>query len=115
MITVGMNYKVVPGKDEQFTSVFSKVLEIMSRMDGHKETHLYRDVYAEHDYLIVSEWTSEEAFNAFINSDQFRNVANWGKANVLRGRPTHEVYGRESSPADTAPAPGGGGCPMHGS
>ncbi len=93
MITVGMNYNVIPGKDEEFTAVFAKVLQIMADMPGHGETHLYRDVFSEHDYLIVSQWNDENAFNAFIASDRFRNVANWGKANILRGRPTHQVYG----------------------
>lgn len=103
MITVGMDYKIVPGKDEQFTSVFAKVLEIMADMPGHTRTHLYRDVFAEHDYLVVSEWSDEDAFRAFIASDRFRNVADWGKENVLRDRPKHEIYGGEApagTPAD---------------
>ncbi len=124
MITVGMNYKIVPGKDEEFTKVFTKVIGIMEGMDGHTETHLYRDVFAEHDYLIVSEWTDEGAFEGFIHSDQFKNVANWGKENVLRDRPTHEVYGgqqavaavaamrSESDDSDNASAAGEGKCPF---
>lgn len=106
MITVGMNYNVIPGKDQEFTSVFSKVLQIMSDMPGHAVTHLYRDVYSEHDYLVVSEWSDEAAFDAFIASDRFRNVTDWGKENVLRGRPTHEIYGgsaKDPSPADGCP------------
>jgi len=110
MITVGMNYQIIPGKDEDFTKVFSKVLDIMAKMDGHVETHLYHDVFAEHDYLIVSEWSDESAFDGFIASDQFKNVADWGKLNVLRGRPTHEIFGSENKPADKASS---GGCPVH--
>ncbi len=53
MITVGMNYKIIPGKDDEFTSVFAKVMQIMKDMPGHGETHLFRDVYSEHDYLVV--------------------------------------------------------------
>ena len=34
MITVGMNYKIIPGKDEEFTAVFSKVVQIMKDMAG---------------------------------------------------------------------------------
>jgi heme-degrading monooxygenase HmoA len=97
MITVGMNYKVIPGKDEQFLAVFRKVREIVEQMEGHGWTKLYRDVDSPHDYLLISEWTSEEAFRAFIASDRFRNVTNWGKENILAERPTHEVYG-ESRP-----------------
>lgn len=104
MITVGMNYKVIPGKDEQFTSVFAKVLTIMGEMAGHGETHLYRDVFSEHDYLIVSEWSDESAFDAFIASERFKNVTDWGKSNVLTGRPKHEIYGRGQT--DSASCPG---------
>ena len=93
MITVGMDYKVIPGKDAEFTAVFAKVLDIMADAPGHTSTHLYRDVFSEHDYLVVSEWSDDDAFRGFIASDRFRNVANWGKENVLRARPTHEVYG----------------------
>lgn len=92
MVTVGMNYQVIPGKDEEFIAVFGKVVELMQQMDGHGETHLYRDVHAEHDYLIVSEWSDEEAFRNFIASDSFRNVADWGKKQILAGRPSHQVY-----------------------
>jgi len=109
MITVGMDYKIVPGKDEEFLAVFKKVVGIMAEMPGHTKTHIYRDVDAEHDYLIVSEWTDQEAFEAFIASDRFKGVASWGKEHVLRTRPTHEVYGSEAPP----PSEPAGGCPMH--
>jgi heme-degrading monooxygenase HmoA len=97
MVTVGMNYKVIPGKDEQFTAVCGKVIEAMAGMPGHVKTHLYRDVWSEHDYLIVSEWSDEQAFNDFISSDRFRRVADWGKENILAGRPSHQVYGGDQS------------------
>ena len=105
MITVGMDYKIVPGKDDEFIAVFKKVMGIIADMPGHAETHLYRDVWAEHDYLVVSEWTDEAAFNSFIESDRFKNVTTWGKDNVLRTRPKHEVYGR-SAPSDGPAATG---------
>jgi heme-degrading monooxygenase HmoA len=104
MITIGMNYKVIPGKDEEFTSVFTKVMGIMDGIDGHDTTHLFRDVHDEHSYLVVSEWSSQDAFDAFIASDRFKNVADWGKANILAGRPTHEVYGKDSAPPSGCPA-----------
>ena len=103
MITVGMNYNVIPGKDEQFVAVFTKVLQIMGDMPGHGETHLYRDVYSEHEYLIVSEWTDEAAFDAFIASDRFKGVTDWGKAEILTGRPKHEIYGSEKEPEAKCP------------
>ena len=103
MITVGMDYKIVPGKDDEFISVFKKVMQIMADMPGHAATHLYRDVDQEHDYLVVSEWTDEAQFNAFIASDRFKNVAAWGKENVLRTRPKHEIYGGTTTPSGECP------------
>ena len=104
MITVGMNYKIIPGKDEEFTAVFSKVMQIMNLMPGHGETHLFRDVYSEHDYLIISEWTDEAAFNSFIQSDRFKNVTDWGKKEVLASRPKHEIYGSGDTTEEKCPA-----------
>lgn len=121
MITVGMNYSVIPGKDEEFTSVFAKVLDLMNGMDGHEKTNLYRDVWSEHDYLIVSEWSDQAAFDGFVSSERFKGVVDWGKEKVLASRPTHEIYGTNNveNPA-TAPAaaanptatPSSGGCPV---
>ena len=92
MVTIGMNYKVLPGKNEVFEKAFAAVLEAMEGMEGHGESHLYRDVADESSYLIVSDWSSEDAFTAFMRSEQFARVANWGKENILAGRPSHTVY-----------------------
>lgn len=104
MITVGMDYKVIPGKDEEFVAVFDKVLGVMNDMAGHAESHLYRDVFSEHDYIIISQWSDHAAFDAFIASDRFKNVASWGKENVLAARPKHEIYGDDN--------PVSNGCPV---
>lgn len=107
MITVGMDYKVIPGKDEEFTSMFSKVMDIMKDMPGHTVTHLYRDVYSENDYLVISEWSDQAAFDDFIASDRFKGVTNWGKENVLRDRPKHEIYGQSDGLSSDAKCPAG--------
>ncbi len=92
MVTIGMNYKVLPGKEETFEKAFRSVLEVMAEMEGHSKTNLFKDVDDLQSYLIVSDWSSEEAFNGFIQSDKFRGVTNWGKENILAGRPSHTVY-----------------------
>ena len=43
-------------------------------------------------YLITSEWSDEDAFKSFIQSQAFRDVTNWGKEQILSGRPQHKVY-----------------------
>ena len=92
MVTIGMNYKMIPGKEEVFENAFNSVLKVMEEMEGHSKSFLYKDVNDPQSYLIVSDWSSEEAFNGFIASDKFKNVVNWGKENILAGRPTHTVY-----------------------
>lgn len=92
MVTIGMNYKVLPGKGEAFEKMFNKVLEVMKEMEGHTKTFLYKDVNDSNSYMIASDWNSEEAFNAFMQSDKFRQVADWGKESILAGRPEHNIY-----------------------
>ena len=108
MVTIGMNYKVIPGKGETFETAFNKVVKAMGGIDGHDETHMFHDINDPLHYLIVSQWSSKSAFDAFIASDTFKNVANWGKEKILSDRPKHEVYGGdEPAGADACPAGAG--------
>jgi heme-degrading monooxygenase HmoA len=92
MTTIGMHYDVLPGKEQTFVDGFLGVLEALKSVAGHEESHLYEDVQQKGSYLIVSQWTRMEDFQAFIRSDTFRNVTNWGKEEILKGRPRHKVY-----------------------
>lgn len=92
MVTVGMNYSVLPGKEEVFERAFASVLDVMKQMPGHAASHLYKDVSATSNYLIVSEWNDRQAFDSFIRSEQFAKVTNWGKEQILAGRPKHHIY-----------------------
>jgi heme-degrading monooxygenase HmoA len=94
MVTIGMNYKVIPGKESVFEKAFNNVLNVMKEIEGHSASFLFKDVNDPQSYLIVSDWNSEDAFNGFIRSEKFRNVADWGKENILMGRPSHTVYKR---------------------
>lgn len=90
--TIGMHYDVIPGKETEFEQGFTAVLEHLKTVAGHVESHLYEDVNAEGSYLIFSQWQSKESFEAFLHSDAFRKVTSWGKAEILRSRPRHQVY-----------------------
>ena len=92
MVTVGMNYRILPGKEQAFESVFKAVVAAMDTAPGHSASKLYRDAFDTASYLIISDWNDRAAFDAFIASEQFRNVADWGKEQVLAGRPTHAYY-----------------------
>jgi heme-degrading monooxygenase HmoA len=95
MVTIGMNYKVIPGKEHDFIAMWNKVLEIMNGAEGHAESHLYSDVNEPNSFLIVSEWTRKDAFDAFTRSETFAKVVSWGREQILMGRPKHEIYGQD--------------------
>jgi heme-degrading monooxygenase HmoA len=92
MITVGMNYHVLPGKQSEFEAKFQGVIDALKAAAGHTSSTLWKDVADDASYLITSEWNDEQAFKDFIQSDAFRAVTNWGKEQILSGRPQHKVY-----------------------
>ena len=92
MITVGMNYHVLEGKQQDFEDKFASVIEALRAAAGHSNSTLWRDVSDSASYLITSEWSDEQAFTDFIRSDAFRAVTNWGKEQILSGRPQHKIY-----------------------
>ena len=92
MITVGMNYHVIEGKQQDFESKFAAVIEALRAAPGHSTSTLWKDVADGASYLITSEWSDEDAFKGFISSQAFRDVTNWGKEQILSGRPQHKVY-----------------------
>ena len=92
MTTIGMNYEVIPGKEEEFERGFLSVIEVLKTLPGHVESHLYEDVASVGSYVILSEWSTKEDFDRFIHSDTFKQVVAWGKAEILRSRPRHKIY-----------------------
>lgn len=93
MVTIGMNYEVLPGKETIFEDACARVIETMQGIAGHAQSKLFKEVGdGKRLYLIVSVWQSEDAFRGFVASDAFRKVTNWGAQNILAGRPTHTVY-----------------------
>lgn len=93
MVTIGMNYFVIPGKEQIFEDAVANVIETMKGISGHEASSLYREVAdGEPTYLIVSRWQNEQAFDDFVASDAFKKVTNWGSAHILRGRPQHTTY-----------------------
>jgi heme-degrading monooxygenase HmoA len=92
MITVGMNYHVIEGKQQDFEDKFAAVIDALNTAEGHTSSTLWKDVSDGASYLITSEWNDEAAFTEFIRSEAFRNVTNWGKEQILSGRPQHKIY-----------------------
>ena len=92
MTTIGMHYDVVAGKEAEFERGFVGVIEHLKSIPGHVESHLYEDVQSTGSYVILSQWQTRESFQAFLQSDAFKQVTAWGKAEILRARPRHKVY-----------------------
>ena len=92
MTTIGMQYEVKPGKEEEFEQGFLKTLELLRTLPGHVESNLYEDVASVGSYVIISRWATKEQYQAFLQSDAFKAAVAWGKAEILRSRPKHRVY-----------------------
>ncbi|MCH2116119.1 MAG: antibiotic biosynthesis monooxygenase [Pirellulales bacterium] len=92
MITVGMNYHVIEGKQADFEEKFAAVITALEAADGHTSSTLWKDVSDSASYLITSEWSEEEAFMSFIQSQAFKDVTTWGKEQILSDRPRHKIY-----------------------
>jgi heme-degrading monooxygenase HmoA len=92
MITVGMNYHVIEGKQTDFESKFAAVINALRAADGHSSSTLWKDVGDDASYLITSEWSDEQAFLDFIHGQAFKDVTSWGKEQILSGRPQHKIY-----------------------
>lgn len=92
MVTVGMNYHVIEGKQQDFETKFAAVLGALKAAPGHTHSTLWKDVADGASYLITSEWSDEQAFASFIQSQAFRDVTSWGKEQILSGRPQHKIY-----------------------
>ena len=95
MTTIGMQYDVIAGKEQEFEKGFLAVIDHLKTVAGHVESKLYEDVQSTGSYLILSQWKTKEDFDAFLHSDAFRTVTSWGKAEILRGRPRHKVFTNE--------------------
>lgn len=92
MVTIGMNYRVLAGKNGEFEDKFRAVLVAINATEGHEESHLFKDIDDADSYLIVSNWVELEAFQTFIQSAAFKEVTSHGMANLLAERPRHKVY-----------------------
>lgn len=93
MLTVGLYYDVIPGKEETFEKMFSGVVEEIGKMEGFVSALLYKRVDQPNSYLIYSEWRDAESFDKLIKSREFSDVKDQGPQ-LLLTRPHHKIYNR---------------------
>ncbi|MEM0121345.1 MAG: antibiotic biosynthesis monooxygenase [Thermoprotei archaeon] len=91
MISIGLYYDVIPGKESEFEEVFNTVKSSLEGSEGFVSAILYRRVDKPNSYLIYSEWRSLEDFRAFIRSRAFKQVTSDGKS-ILERTPYNRVY-----------------------
>jgi heme-degrading monooxygenase HmoA len=91
MISIGLYYDVVPGKEGEFEETFNAVRSSLEGSEGFLGAVLYRRVDKPNSYLVYSEWKSLEHFKAFITSRSFREVTANGKR-ILERTPYNKVY-----------------------
>ena len=93
MLTVGLYYDVIPGKESEFEKMFDGVIEEIKKMDGFVSALLYKRVDQQNSYLIYSEWRDMESFEKLIKSKEFSDVKAEGP-HLLLARPYHKIYNR---------------------
>ncbi len=91
MLTVGLYYDVVQGKEKDFEDYFNLVVAEIKKKDGFVSALLYKRVDKPDSYLIYSEWRDRESFEAFIKSREFSGAKSGG-SDILAGRPSHKIY-----------------------
>jgi heme-degrading monooxygenase HmoA len=92
MTTIGMHYDVIEGKENTFVKAFLNTMNVMKSLPGHLETRMFEDVEKKGSFVILSQWQNKDDFDAFIQSDAFKQTVTWGRENILRGRPQHKIY-----------------------
>jgi heme-degrading monooxygenase HmoA len=67
-----------PDSVDDFVGIFNGYKARIASVPGCKKLYLYRDSKLENVYFTYSEWESEEAIEAYRNSELFEQV--WGRA-----------------------------------
>jgi len=91
MISIGLYYDVVVGKEKEFEEVFNSVKRSLEGSEGFVSAALYRRVDRPNSYLIYSEWRSLEAFRSFVASRPFKEITSKYR-DIFERRPYNKVF-----------------------
>ena len=61
MVTIGMNYEVLEGKEAVLENAFTNVVHAMRKIKAHEQSSLYKDVHNLRRYLIISKTSPKQA------------------------------------------------------
>lgn len=70
-----------PGTEPDFRAVFQASAPVIRTFEGCLEVNAFNDIAQPNVYFTISKWATEEALNAYRNSDFFN--ATWAKTKVL--------------------------------
>lgn len=71
----------IPGKEEEFKSVFRDNWQLIRNFEGCRHVELLQDKETSSVFFTYSVWESEECLNAYRNSELFKRV--WGATKLL--------------------------------
>ena len=91
VVTLGLRYVVKPEREAEFLEKVAEVNVLVQALRGHQETVLAKVVDQPCTYLVLSAWTDEQAFLAFLQSDVFNATKAWGR-DVLEEMPRHTFW-----------------------
>lgn len=95
---IAMNrFKIAKGREEEFEQAWRERESHLDQVQGFREFHLLRGSAGEEATVFVShsQWDSREAFQAWTESDSFRNAHRNSKMppGVVLGPPKFEGFG----------------------
>jgi quinol monooxygenase YgiN len=70
-----------PDKTEEFRQIFEESKHLIRAREGCLYLELWQDIQQPHVFVTHSHWTSEEALNAYRDSELFRTT--WQKTKAL--------------------------------
>lgn len=113
MITVANRIQVAPEHAEGFERRFRERMHHVDHSPGFERNRVLRPTRAGDPYVVLTEWESREAFEAWMQSDAFRQ-AHAGASGPSAGSDSrleiHEVIqdteNPDLEPAPLAPLPG---------
>lgn len=79
----------VPGAESRLEARFANRVRAVERMEGFESFQLLRPVKGENRYYVYTRWRSEEDFQRWVNSDEFRR--GHAKANTKDPVATHST------------------------
>lgn len=94
---IAMNrFRVTPGREEVFETIWHERTSYLDTVPGFKEFHLLRGPAGPEHTLFVSHsvWESEHAFEAWTESDAFRQAHGQARSpeGTLLGHPQFEGF-----------------------